>query len=180
MNLSYQIHSHSQSCRKYKNIDCRYSFGRFFTDRTIIADPLPDHMSGDEKESILHKHNAILNVVKEYIDTYLNPRKVNILDPLKSDYVKPKDINTILLEIRLFEYNTISPKIYFQWKSHRIDIGKCVYHVFHICSRIIIPHIAGREIHHRDVVCKVNPGNEILAITKVQQNYIWHAPYRYK
>ena len=26
-------------------------------------------MSGDEKESILQKRNAILNVVKEYIDT---------------------------------------------------------------------------------------------------------------
>ena len=91
----YQIHSHSKSCRKYKNIDCRYSFGRFFTDRTIISDPL----SEDEKESILHKRNTILNVVKEYIDTYLDPRKVNILDPLKADYVKPKDINNILLEI---------------------------------------------------------------------------------
>ena len=68
-------------------------------DRTIIVDPLPDDMSGDEKESILQKRNAILNVVKEYIDTYLAPRKINILDPLKSDYVKPKDINSILLEI---------------------------------------------------------------------------------
>ena len=86
---TYQIHSHSKSCRRYKNIDCRYSFGRFFTDRTIIADPLPDDMSGDEKESILQKRYAILNVVKEYIDTNLDPRKVNILDPLKPDYVKP-------------------------------------------------------------------------------------------
>ena len=59
---TYQIHSHSKSCRKYKNIDCRYSFGRFFTDKTIIADPLPDDMSGGEKESIIQKHNAILNV----------------------------------------------------------------------------------------------------------------------
>ena len=96
---TYQIHSHSESCRKYKNIDCRYPFGRGFTDRIIIADPLPDDMSGDEKESILQKHNAILNVVNEYIDTYLDPRKVNILYPLKSDYLKAKDINSILLEI---------------------------------------------------------------------------------
>lgn len=27
---SYQIHSHSRSCRKYKNVECRYNFGRFF------------------------------------------------------------------------------------------------------------------------------------------------------
>ena len=96
-----KLHSHSKSCRKYKNIDWRYYFSRFFTNRTIIADPLPDDMSGDEKESILQKRNAILNVVKEYIDTYLDPKKVNIVDPLEYDYVKPKDINSILLEIGL-------------------------------------------------------------------------------
>ena len=91
----YQIHSHSKSCRKYKNIDCRYFFGKFFTERTITADPLPDDMSGDEKESILQRRNAILNIVKEYIETYLDPRKVNILDPINPDYVKLKHINSI-------------------------------------------------------------------------------------
>ena len=33
---TYQIHSHSKLYRKYKNQNCRYRFGRFFTDRTII------------------------------------------------------------------------------------------------------------------------------------------------
>ena len=46
---TYQIHSHSKSCRKYKNIACRYSFGRFFTDKTIIAEPLPNDMTENEK-----------------------------------------------------------------------------------------------------------------------------------
>ena len=38
-------------------------------------------MSGDQKESILQKRTDILNVVMEYIDTYLDTRKVNMLDP---------------------------------------------------------------------------------------------------
>ena len=29
---TYQIHRHSESCRKYKNDKCRFNFGRFFTD----------------------------------------------------------------------------------------------------------------------------------------------------
>ena len=37
---TYQVHSHSKSCRKYKNKDCRYNFGRYFTIRTIVAVPL--------------------------------------------------------------------------------------------------------------------------------------------
>ena len=38
---TYQTHTHSKSCRKYKNSECRFNYGRFFTERTIIADPLP-------------------------------------------------------------------------------------------------------------------------------------------
>ena len=38
----YQKHTHSKTCRKYKNIKCRFNFGQFFTNRTIIAEPLPD------------------------------------------------------------------------------------------------------------------------------------------
>lgn len=37
----YQTHSHCKSCRKYKNIACRFNFGQFFTDSTVVAEPLP-------------------------------------------------------------------------------------------------------------------------------------------
>lgn len=40
----YQTHSHSKSCRKDKNIACRFNFGQFFTDSTIVAEPLPEDM----------------------------------------------------------------------------------------------------------------------------------------
>ena len=36
---TYQKHTHSKTCRKYKNIPCRFNFGQFFTDRTTVAEP---------------------------------------------------------------------------------------------------------------------------------------------
>ena len=63
----------------------------FLQTEQLLLNPLPDDVSGDEKELILQNRNAILNAVEEYIDTYLDTRKVNILDPLKPDYVKSKE-----------------------------------------------------------------------------------------
>ena len=33
----YQTHKHSKSCRKYEYKICRYGFGKFFTEKSIIA-----------------------------------------------------------------------------------------------------------------------------------------------
>ena len=96
---TYQMHSHSNSCRKYKNIECRYSFGRFFTNTTIIAEPIPDDTREDEKFAILQHRETTLNPVRDYINTYLDPRKVNFLDPLKPNFVEPEDIETILQKV---------------------------------------------------------------------------------
>ena len=41
---TYPMHNHSKTCRKYKNVACRFNFGQFFTDRTIVAEPLAENM----------------------------------------------------------------------------------------------------------------------------------------
>ena len=51
----YQTHSHSKSCRKYKNIACRFNFGQFFTECTVVAEPLPDDMDEEIKAAALVK-----------------------------------------------------------------------------------------------------------------------------
>ena len=90
---NYQVHSHSKSCRKYRNKKCRYSFGKFFTDETIIAQPLSEsEYDREEKDAIMKEKSEILKPVREYIDEYLDPHKVNIYD----DNVVVPTINEIL------------------------------------------------------------------------------------
>ena len=94
----YQTHSHSKSCMKYKNSECRYHFGRYFTERTIIAKPISSYLSNDEKGSIIAKRSSILSQVRNYINNNLNPNK--------SSYEGDKSITEILggLEISETDY----------------------------------------------------------------------------
>ena len=38
---TFQVHRHSKTCSKHRNDKCRFNFGKFFTYRTIVAEPLP-------------------------------------------------------------------------------------------------------------------------------------------
>ena len=108
---TYQVHSHSKSCRKYKNEKCRYHFGKFFTDRTIISLPLPNDLPDVQRINILNRREHILSAVKHYIDENLDPRKRNILNPLKENFEKLPSIPDILAELNISEeeyYNALS------------------------------------------------------------------------
>ena len=75
---TYQKHTHSKTCRKYKNIPCRFNFGQFFTHKTMVAKPLSDNLSEELKTSTLTRRADILRTVKTTIN--------GILDPAKSEY----------------------------------------------------------------------------------------------
>ena len=49
---TFQIHCHSKTCRQYENTKCGFKFGRFFTDKTIIAIQLQNTLSQVEKFKI--------------------------------------------------------------------------------------------------------------------------------
>ena len=50
---TYQRHNHSKTCRKYKNIPCRFNFGQFFTRQTVVAEPLDENTNEETKSNIL-------------------------------------------------------------------------------------------------------------------------------
>ena len=73
----YQKHNHSKTCRKYKNVSCRFGFGQFFTKQTLVAQPLDENLDDESKSSILNRRKEILCLVKQKIDELLNPSKEN-------------------------------------------------------------------------------------------------------
>ena len=89
---TYQKHSHSKTCRKYKNIKCRFNFGHFFTNKTIVAEPLSDDLNPEEKTSTIDRQKEILRLVKEKIDEVLNPSKANY-DPTLTEADIFKSVN---------------------------------------------------------------------------------------
>ena len=66
---TYQIHRHSRTYRKYRNEKCRFHFGKFFTNRAIIAQPLSDSPSVGERNEIMENWKLLLKKVRQYIDT---------------------------------------------------------------------------------------------------------------
>ena len=51
----FQIHYYIKTCQKYKNGNCRFHYGSFFTDKTIIAERLPDEIPTIAKLTTLEK-----------------------------------------------------------------------------------------------------------------------------
>ena len=72
---TFQLHQHSESCRKHHNEKRRFHFGRFFSHRAVVAEPLPDNMPEEIKIQVLRNRNYLLSKVKISIDTKLNPSK---------------------------------------------------------------------------------------------------------
>ena len=60
---TYQVYAHSKTCCKYNKNECRFSYGRFFTDKAIIANPLNSELTNDEKQRFYHGEKQ--NIIKE-------------------------------------------------------------------------------------------------------------------
>ena len=51
---------------KVNNEVCRFNFGRCFSKGTVVVEPLPVHMSKDEKSLVLKKVKRVLEYLKDY------------------------------------------------------------------------------------------------------------------
>ena len=64
----------------------RFSYGRYFTEKTIITKSLASKFSIDEMQKVLTFRSILLRHVKSYIDNNLNPVKVSLIDPTKDNF----------------------------------------------------------------------------------------------
>ena len=85
---TYLVHAHSRTCWKCNKNECRFSYGCYFIEKTIVAKPLDSKFSNDEKQEILKWRNTLPRHVKSYIDNNLNSVKVNVIDPTKYNLTK--------------------------------------------------------------------------------------------
>ena len=86
-----QVHAHSRICWNYNN-ECRFSYGRYFTEKAITAKSLDCKFCNDEKQEVSTWRNVLLREVKSYVDNTLNPAKVNLIDPTKDIFTQPLSI----------------------------------------------------------------------------------------
>ncbi|XP_066912801.1 uncharacterized protein [Clytia hemisphaerica] len=96
---TYQLHRHSKTCRKYKNTPCRFHFGKFFSERTIVSEPLPQELPQEQKRTILSLRKEVLSKVKTYINENLNPSKRNFFNPDAENFSPVPTIDEILNEL---------------------------------------------------------------------------------
>ena len=98
---TYQVHAHSKTCWKYNKNECRFSYGQFFTEKSIIAKPLDSELTNDEKQEDLAWRKTLLKKVRKYIDDNLNPAKINAIDTTKDNFTQPLSIQEILDELEI-------------------------------------------------------------------------------
>ena len=96
---TYQVHTHSRTCWKYNKNECHFSYGRCFTEKTIISKPLDSKFSNEEKQVILTWRNILLSQFRSYIDNNLYPAKVNVIDPTKYNFTQPLSVKLKIFNI---------------------------------------------------------------------------------
>ena len=131
-----QTHKHTKSC--LRNGKCRFGFSHLPSDETVIAMPLSDDYTDEEKEEIISKSKKILEKVKEAVDNLTDDEaNVSTEDFIKSleidyeEYKKALKISEkgvkIVLKRTLAErnVNNYNPTFLRAWRAN-IDVQLCL------------------------------------------------------
>ena len=89
---TYHVHTHSRTCWKCNKNECRFSYGRYLTEKKIIAKPLDSQFNNEENQEILTWRNTLPCQVKSCIDNNLYPAKINVTGPTKDNFTQPPSV----------------------------------------------------------------------------------------
>ena len=101
----------------------RFSYGRFFSDRSIISRPLDLSLNPEERHKKLDSRKSLLEKVKKYIDEKLNLAKANVMDPEKENYKTLLTIDETLLKLDISKedyYHSLSISVDDDYEPHLI------------------------------------------------------------
>ena len=102
---------------------CRFSYGLFFSDRSIISRPLDLSLHPEERHMKLDSRKSLLEKVKKYIDEKLNLAKANVMDPEKENYKTLLTIDETLLKLDISKedyYHSLSISVDDDYEPHLI------------------------------------------------------------
>ena len=117
---TYQVHAHSRASWKYHKNESRFSYRRYFIEKTIIAKPVDHKFSNNEKQKVLTWRNTLLKQVKSYIDNNLNPSWVNVIDSIKGNITPPLSVKKIWHDLKISKddyYRVLSI-----WKGENFEL----------------------------------------------------------
>lgn len=98
------IHPLEESAKKA----CRYDFGRYFTEMTIVTRPLLASLIKKEQLALLARSNNILSRVNSFIDQFLDPNKLSCRkfevssDLLRNLGILEKENYLLVMDVKLF------------------------------------------------------------------------------
>ena len=166
---TYQTHTQYKTYRKYKNLACRFNFGHFFTEKTIVVELLPTSLDKAEKNIVFKNRESILTKVKKFIDEFLNPSDkvryrpdMTVNDVLhylridKSEYYNCLSVACgVDYEIHLKRppnscfINNYNPIVLFAWQAN-MDIQPVFSH--HKCATYLCSYVSKGETHCSEAI----------------------------
>ena len=182
------VHSHSQSCKKYQT-KCRFGFPKLPSPRTIISKPLPSDLDEKERNSRIKKAKDILTKVKNELDALTDDDDSDIsledflkkLDIKKDDYVAALEISergsTVILKREVSErnVNNFNPDFIHAWNGN-MDIQACMdpYAVASYLTDYITKSDAGLTKVLREALNESKDFDDFNRLLHLKQVYMTH------
>ena len=98
-----QFYAYSRNFWKHNKDECHFSYGWYFTEKTVIAKPVDCEFSKDTMQEVLRRRNTLLRQAKSYIDDNLCTAKVNFIAPTKYNFTQLLSIKEIWDQLKMFE-----------------------------------------------------------------------------
>ena len=97
------------------------------------------------KVLVLHKRNKTLDKVRDYINNFLNPSKINFYEPILDDLIEVKSVSKVLEELSITEQEYENALKISDVNSYQLHFDDLLIHALSIISLIYVC-LHGRQL----------------------------------